>query len=109
MRWTVVAVAIALAAGCSKKKDPPPTCAAIVDKMMGFIKGNLGGEVGDKPGMVAQCEKEFSDDLKRCLGEAADLNAVVVCRGGKPTKGRPGIPVDKDKSAPVDPHKDMKP
>ncbi|MCW5805646.1 MAG: hypothetical protein KIT31_24965 [Deltaproteobacteria bacterium] len=110
MRTVLVVAAVVLAAlggaGCSKKKEPP-ACAAIVDKMMGLIKGQLGGEMGDKAGMIATCEKSFTDDMKRCLGDAADLDAVAVCRGGKP-KPRARVPEPPpERPPPRDPHEGL--
>jgi hypothetical protein len=107
MRWAVAALlGLALAcAGCGKK-SPPPSCTEIADKMLGFVKGELGGEIGDRKGLIQQCDRTFSDDMKRCLGEAADLNAVAVCRGGKAGQRRPGP--TPDKAPQPDPHEGMK-
>jgi hypothetical protein len=105
----VLVLALLLLTGaCSKKKkEPPPSCTDIVEKMMGFIKGEVGGEMGDRKGLVEQCEKTFSDDMKRCLGEAKDLPAVAECRGGKGKPRSPRAPDEKPKAPPKDPHEGM--
>ena len=92
MRTSIIAVLIT--AACSKSEPPAPPCADVVDHTLAITKvkydhGDM--ELGDRKGMIAQCEKEFSPTMRRCLHEAKDLTDVGKCRGVKPPTTSPGV------------------
>jgi hypothetical protein len=90
----ILLLALGLVAACSKS-EPAPSCADVVDHTLAVtkIKYDHGGmELGDRKGMVAQCEKEnFSADMRRCLMAAKNLEEVGKCRPKKaPPSPGPG-------------------
>ena len=93
MRTSIIAVLIT--AACSSKSEPPaPPCADVVDHTLAITKikydhGDMS--LGDRKGMIAQCEKEFSPEMRRCLHGAKDLTEVGKCRGVKPPTTSPGV------------------
>ena len=92
MRTLLPILAISLAVGCASGSTPPPTqpaavgeeppatgrsaedCAAIVDHIQSVVV-----EAVDRPGMMAACQDEWSDQLAGCLGAATNDDEVSAC------------------------------
>ena len=88
---------LCLAAACSKSEPPAPACADVVDHVLAVTKikyAHEGMELGDRKGMVAQCEKDqFTPEMRRCLMAAKNTEEVGTCRGqGKPALPKQGTP-----------------
>ncbi len=85
MRFALAAMLVLSACSSSKKKAADvPSCETIVDNMLAVTKQAMPGhgdmELGNKKQMAAECEKRnLSDDQKRCLAAAKDLNAIADC------------------------------
>lgn len=88
MRFVLAAVLV-LSACSSKKAADVPSCETIVDNMLAVTKTAMPGhgdmEMGNKKQMTAECEKRgLSDEQKKCLATAKDLNGLATCTP-KPT------------------------
>lgn len=82
MRFALAALLVLSA--CSKKAADVPSCDKVVDNMLAVTKSAMPGhgdmEMGNKKQMVAECEKRnLTDDQKRCIATAKDLNALAGC------------------------------
>ena len=88
MRYALAALLVVAACGGKKAADAP-SCEKGVDSMLALTKQAMPGhgdmEMGNKKQMVAECEKRgLSDDQKRCIVAAKDLNGLAACTP-KPT------------------------
>lgn len=82
MRFALTALLVLSA--CSKKAADVPSCEKVVDNMLTVTKTAMPGhgdmELGNKKQMVAECEKRgLSDEQKRCIVAAKDLNGLAEC------------------------------
>ena len=86
MRRFIVLAALLVA--CDKDKGPP--CAKVVDHMLDVTKQSLPGHdtegLGDRKGMIEQCEKRnMPRDMRKCLMSATSLAGFAECQAkGKP-------------------------
>ncbi|MFN0247963.1 MAG: hypothetical protein ACKV2T_13825 [Kofleriaceae bacterium] len=83
MRFVLAAVFV-LSACSSKKAADVPSCEKIVDNMLTITKAAMPAhgdmELGNKKQMAAECEKRgLSDEQKRCMATAKDLNGLAAC------------------------------
>jgi hypothetical protein len=83
MRFALAAVLV-LSACSSKKAADVPSCEKVVDNMLAVTKQAMPGhgdmELGNKKQMTAECEKRnLTDDQKRCIATAKDLNTLATC------------------------------
>jgi hypothetical protein len=83
MRYALAALLFVAACGGKKAADVP-SCDKVVDNMLAVTKTAMPGhgdmEMGNKKQMVAECEKRgLTDDQKRCLATAKDLNGLAGC------------------------------
>ncbi len=80
----IVLAALLVLSACSKKAADVPSCEKVVDNMLAVTKTAMPGhgdmEMGNKKQMMAECEKRnLTDDQKRCLVAAKDLNGLAAC------------------------------
>ena len=80
----IVLATLLVLSACSKKAADVPSCEKVVDNMLAVTKTAMPGhgdmEMGNKKQMTAECEKRnLTDDQKRCLVAAKDLNGLAAC------------------------------
>lgn len=84
MRFLLAALLVLSACSSKKKAADVPSCEKVVDNMLAVTKQAMPGhgdmEMGNKKQMTAECEKRnLTDDQKRCIATAKDLNGLATC------------------------------
>ncbi len=82
-----------LVVACSKPDGP--TCEQVTDHLMELMKapaGHDGMQLGDRPQMLAGCQKRNpSQETRQCLMAAKDMSAMANCAPPPAVKsGKPG-------------------
>lgn len=57
-----------------------PTCENVVDHTLGLMPAEFKKQMGDKKVLIEQCEKETTEEQRKCALEAKDMEALMKCK-----------------------------
>lgn len=103
MRWSlcspIVALAVALAAGCGKREqEKVPSCAELTEHLYEVTRiaypGHGDMEMGNRKAEIEACEqRNLPAAERRCMMAAKDLAGVAACRKhSAPPASKPAKP-----------------
>jgi hypothetical protein len=101
MRWTWIAVVLAL--GCKGKEDPGPPCTKVADHVNEVVSKSIPGHgdmmpASSRKAWVASCEaRKLTGKQRRCMLSAQSPEALAECMPREKTEDKkpaapPGTP-----------------